>query len=144
MRLTQHTDYALRVLIYLGLRPNELSTIRQISESYGISKNHLMKVALKLSKAGYIDSVRGQSGGLRLNKPPGDIRLGALVKEMEPDFGLVECKRPNNQCIITSECKLPAILDIAIEAFIEKLDEHTVSDLLPEQSHQEFIRLLGI
>lgn len=144
MRLTQHTDYALRVLIYLGVNPDDLSTIRQISDSYGISKNHLMKVVQRLVQEGYIASIRGQRGGLRLKMAPTEITLGELVLRMEPDFALVECKRAANNCVITGACRLPGILDTAITAFIAELNKHTLSDLIPAAKRGELLKLLEI
>lgn len=130
MRLTQYTDFSLRVLIYLGLKGQELSTIQSISEAYGISRNHLMKVVQQLTRTGYVESVRGQHGGLRLKMAPTEIRLGALVKEMEPDLALVECFRENNQCVITPACILPRMLNEATRAFFDVLDGYTLEDLL--------------
>ena len=118
MRLTQYTDFSLRILIYLGLRGETLSTIQAISDSYGISRNHLMKVVQQLAREGYIESVRGQGGGLRLKRRPEEIRLGQLVKDMEPDLALVECYRSDNECVITPHCRLPAMLDQALRALI--------------------------
>jgi Rrf2 family nitric oxide-sensitive transcriptional repressor len=144
MRLTQYTDFSLRVLMYLGLRDRELSTIQAISEAYGISRNHLMKVVQELARKGYVQSVRGQGGGLRLRRPADEIRLGQLVRDMEPDLGLVECLRPGNECIITPICSLPTILNRALDAFIETLDEHTLADLMPRSTPSDMAKLLQI
>ena len=144
MRLTQHTDYAIRVLIYLALQPDKLSTIREISESYDISRNHLMKVVQGLAGAGYVDSVRGQGGGLRLNKSPGDAKLGELIRHLESDFALVECQRDGNGCVIAGVCQLPRILDRATAAFIEELDQFTLEDLLPDSNRRQFAKLLHV
>lgn len=91
MHITRYTDYSLRVLIFLGLEKDRLCTIQEISESYNISSNHLMKVVHALNKKGYIETVRGKNGGMRLRMEPNEIRIGVLVREMEPDMSLVEC-----------------------------------------------------
>ena len=129
MRITQHTDYALRVLIYLALRTDERSTIREISEAYAISRNHLMKVVQKLVAAGYVEATRGAGGGLMLARRPEAIGIGKVVRELEPDFGLVECFRPDNACVITPACRLPAMLDEALTAFHRTLDGYTLADI---------------
>ena len=130
MRLTQYTDYSVRVLIYLALNPDRRCTISEIAERYAVSKNHLMKIVQQLANAGFVNSFRGASGGLTLGMPPDQIRLGALVREMEPDFGMVECLRPGNTCVITPACGLPPILERAAKAFLAELDHHTLADLL--------------
>ena len=91
MRLTDYTDYSLRTLMYLGLNRNGLVTIQEIADTYGISKNHLMKVVHQLGVAGMVDTVRGRNGGLRLKKEPEDINLGQVVRGTEPDLTMVEC-----------------------------------------------------
>lgn len=144
MRLTQHTDYSLRVLLYLGLRGEQLSTIQAISEAYGISRNHLMKVVQKLVKRGYVESVRGIGGGIRLARAPADIDVGRLVRDMEPDFGLVECFRPGNACVITPACALPRVLNRAMEAFMAELDGVTLADLMPARAQPRLATLLHI
>jgi Rrf2 family nitric oxide-sensitive transcriptional repressor len=141
LRLTQYTDYSLRVLIYLALHPDRRCSIREIAESYGISKNHLMKVVRQLAGAGFIDSVRGVGGGLRLDREPEQINLGEVIEEMEPDFGMVECLRPDNQCVITGPCRLPALLRQATTAFLEVMRQATLADLLGT-NERERLRLL--
>lgn len=133
MRLTRFTDYSLRVLIFLGIQQDGLSTIKQIADHYDISKNHLMKVVYELNQLGYIETVRGKNGGMRLNQEPDSINLGALVRRTENDLDLVECFSDGNQCVITSACRLKSILGEALNAFIGVLDQYTLSDLLTEQ-----------
>ena len=94
MRLTVYTDYALRVLMYLALKEDRLATIAEIAESYDISRNHLMKVAHQLGVAGYVETVRGRGGGLRLAKPIAAIGLGEVVRYTEPDMAIVSCFEP--------------------------------------------------
>lgn len=131
MRVTQYTDFSLRVLIYLGLHPDRRCTIQEIAEGYGISRNHLMKVVQQLAAAGFIESTRGSGGGLTLPTTPERINLADVVREMEPDFGMVECMRPGNQCVITPVCALPAMLDEATRAYLDVLGNYTLADLLP-------------
>ncbi|MFU8832201.1 MAG: RrF2 family transcriptional regulator [Wenzhouxiangella sp.] len=144
MRLTQYTDYSVRVLIYIGLNPDLRCTIGEIAESYGISKNHLMKVVQQLAAAGFVRSIRGAGGGLTLGMPPDQISLGAVVREMEPDFGMVECLRPDNSCVITPACKLPQILRRAADAFLAELEAHTLADLLSTRQRPALRRLLHV
>ena len=93
MRLTNYSDYALRSLIYLATKPEPhlLANISDIANSYHISRSHLTKIIHQLGQLGYIDSVRGKNGGIRLACAPKDINLGVLIKQIEPDFNLVEC-----------------------------------------------------
>jgi Rrf2 family nitric oxide-sensitive transcriptional repressor len=130
MHLTTHTDYSLRVLMRLALTPQQLTTIAEIAEVYGISEHHLMKVVHQLGLAGFIDTVRGRGGGIRLAKKPADITVGEVVRRTEPDFGLVECFRPNGRCTITRACVLPAILSEALDSFLSVLDRYTLEDLV--------------
>jgi len=132
MRLTSFTDYSLRVLIYLGLHEAKLVTIRQVSDAFGISENHLMKVIYKLSTLGYVESVRGRGGGIRLAGTPEETRLGHLVRQVEPDFTIVECfdGQHRQECVIDSSCHLRAVLGKALDAFLAELDRHTLADLL--------------
>lgn len=144
MRLTQYTDFSMRVLIYLGVRGHELATIQDISNAYGISRNHLMKVVQQLASEGYVEAIRGHGGGLRLRCPADQIKLGQLVQDMEPDLALVECYRENNQCVITPACGLPAVLNQALRAFIGELNQYTLADLLPCSSPSRLGELLKI
>lgn len=144
MRVTQYTDFSLRVLIYLGVAGDQLSTIQEISDAYHISRNHLMKVVQQLAREGYVESIRGQGGGLRLKRPPRDIRLGQLIKDMEPDLGLVECFRPCNQCVITPICTLPNMLNNALSAFMSELDEYSLGDLLADNVKPDLAQLLQV
>jgi len=144
MRLTQYTDYSLRVLIYLALHDDGRCTIREISSVYGISRNHLMKVVQKLAAEGFVDSVRGVGGGLRLGRPAREINVGRVIRVMEPDLGLVECMRPDNDCVITPACGLAGMLAEAREAFLAVLDGYSLSDLVSAPRRRELARLLDI
>lgn len=132
MRLTMYTDFSLRVLMYIGAKEKaELSTILEISNAYGISKNHLMKVTYELGKLGLIETIRGRGGGIRLALLPEEITIGAVVRKTEDDFNLVECFNcTTNRCVITPVCKLRNVLHQALDAYITVLDQYTLKDLL--------------
>lgn len=130
MRVTRYTDYSLRVLMFLGLRADQRSTIREISEAYGISRNHLMKVVQQLVAMGYVNSVRGVGGGLNLARSADQISVGNVIRDMESDLALVECMRPGNQCVVTDSCKLQGMLAQAREGFLAVLNEYTLADIL--------------
>lgn len=138
MRLTRHTDYAIRVLLYLGAQPEKVCSISEIARAYGISQNHLMKVAHNLGKAGYIEGVRGRSGGIRLAKPADQINVGNVVRRTEEGFELVEC----GTCVIAPACGLTGALDEALAAFMAVLDRYTLADLLKKRS--KLMRLFEI
>lgn len=130
MYITQHTDYALRALIYLGTNADRLVTIQEISERFDVSRNHLMKVVNALIRAGFVEGVRGKGGGLRLARVPREIVVGAVVREMEPGMDLVECFGSGCQCILDPSCKLKVILSNALAAFLKVLDGMSLADLL--------------
>jgi Rrf2 family nitric oxide-sensitive transcriptional repressor len=131
MRLTLYTDYSLRVLMYLGLKRDGLATIAEVSESYGISRNHLMKIVHQLGLLGYVETVRGKGGGIRLARPAGAINLGEVVRRMEEDLALVQCFDPvAAKCRIESACVLRAVLGEALGAFLAVLDRYTLADLI--------------
>jgi Rrf2 family nitric oxide-sensitive transcriptional repressor len=130
MRLTNFSDYALRLLMYAAAQKDRLVTIEEASEVYGISRAHLMKIANTLTRAGYLNAVRGRSGGLELAKRPEKISLGKVIRMTEPDFALVECFASGDQCVITSRCRLRGILKEALGAFVETLDRYTLADLM--------------
>jgi Rrf2 family nitric oxide-sensitive transcriptional repressor len=131
MRLTVYTDYALRMLMYLALKDDGLATISEIAARYRISKNHLMKVAHQLGLAGYVETVRGRSGGLRLARPVADIGLGEVVRHTEQDIALVPCFTQDAQpCAIATGCVLKRALHRASDAFFDVLDEYSLADLV--------------
>lgn len=133
MQLTVHADYALRVLLYLALVP-EGSTSGEISEAYGISRNHVIKVIQRLRDLGYISTTRGRSGGLTLAKPPEAIPVGEVVRQTEPTLNLLECfDPPTNTCPIIGVCGLRTALYEARAAFMNVLDAYRLSDLLVEK-----------
>lgn len=132
VRLTVYTDYSLRTLMYLGVRGREnLVTIQEIADAYQISKNHLMKVTHDLGKHGYIETIRGRGGGIRLAVEPEQINIGEVVRKTEDDFHLVECFNPEgNLCKISPECRLKFALQEALKAYLAVLDTYTLADVL--------------
>ena len=140
MRLTTFSDYSLRVLIYLGVHKDQTATIGQISEAYGISANHLMKVVHYLAQGGYIETTRGKGGGMRLGLAPEKINLGELVRGTEDNHKLVECfDREHSDCRIESACVLRGMLGQALEAFFHSLDAYTLADLIVSKPRLEKI-----
>ncbi|OAO01852.1 Rrf2 family transcriptional regulator [Sphingomonadales bacterium EhC05] len=139
MRLSVQTDYALRTLMFLAVNDGHHS-IAEIARQYGISKNHLMKVAQRLAAEGFVDSLRGRSGGLKLAKPAETMNVGSIVRIMEDMGSFVEClDAETNRCVVTSACGLRHALNGAVEAFLRHLDGFTISDLIADQ---EAFRLL--
>ncbi len=141
MRLTDYTDYTLRTLIYLGLHPDELVTVRQISDAYGISNSHMTKVVHQLGQSGLVQTTRGRGGGLQLAVDPAQIGIGDVVRATEPDFHMVECfDKGSNDCVLAPACELKAALRRATEAWLAVLDELTLADLLahPRKMRQRF------
>lgn len=129
MKLTRYTDYALRVLLYLGARPDRLCSISEMAKAYNISQNHLMKVVHDLGKAGFVASQRGRRGGIQLARPPAEIRVGAVVRHTEEGFDLIDC----GNCIIAPACGMTGVLRQALAAFMSVLDEHTLEDVLAKR-----------
>jgi len=143
LRLTTYTDYALRLLMYVALKDDGLATISEVAAGYGISKNHLMKVAHQLGLAGHVETVRGRSGGLRLAKPAKAITLGDVVRDSERDMALVPCFDPaDRSCTIRSCCTLRRALGEASAAFLDVLDGYTLADLVKPRA--PLARLLAI
>jgi Rrf2 family transcriptional regulator, nitric oxide-sensitive transcriptional repressor len=131
MRLTMMTDFALRLLIHVAQHPGRLCTISEVASAHRISETHLMKITHQLALSGWLETVRGRGGGMRLAARPQDVNLGALVRSVEPDFSLVECFGENSACVLTGNCRLAGILDGALQAFLRQLDGYTLADLLP-------------
>ena len=141
MRLTLHTDYALRVLIFVGVKGSGLSTIGEIADGYGISKEHLRKVVHRLSQLGYLRTVQGRHGGIELGRPPDRINIGTVVREVEDGFDLVEClDRGPCCCCIMPACVLRIVLRQALENFFTTLDGIRLSDLVRSPAATGFRR----
>jgi Rrf2 family transcriptional regulator, nitric oxide-sensitive transcriptional repressor len=133
VRLTLHTDYALRVLIQVGLNDGKLTTINDIAQTFGISKTHLMKVVNDLGQKGYLDTVRGRNGGIRLLREPQDINIGQVVRDTENQLDVIGCLEHKGYCPIERVCVLRGALLNATEAFLAVLDAHTLADLIKPQ-----------
>ncbi|MBW0147305.1 Rrf2 family transcriptional regulator [Marinobacter arenosus] len=144
MHITRYTDYSLRVLIYLAVQGDRLATIQEIAESYDISRNHLMKVVHQLNKKGYIETVRGKKGGMRLHMPARDISIGILVRETEQDLNMVECFSSKNGCRIAPVCGLKSMFGEALHAFLKVLDNYTLADVIQDQHRPQLLRLLQV
>lgn len=135
MQLTLYSDYSLRVLIYLALRRDEIATITEISEAYGISRNHLVKVVHNLALQGFINTSRGKFGGMWLSREPARINVGDVVRHTEPNFDLVECfDAETNTCPINGLCSLKTVLNRAKRQFLKELDRYTLADLTPKRN----------
>jgi Rrf2 family nitric oxide-sensitive transcriptional repressor len=130
MRLSTFSDYSLRVLMYLGAQPDRLVTIAEIAAGHGISESHLMKVVHQLGRGGFIETVRGKGGGIRLGRAANDIGLGDVIRHTESDFALVECLGGSATCRIQGACCLNSILNQGVKALFLVLDGYTLADLL--------------
>ncbi|MCO6416890.1 Rrf2 family transcriptional regulator [Siccirubricoccus sp. KC 17139] len=148
MRLTLYTDYALRVLIHLGLRPDRLVSIREIATAHRISENHLVKVVHQLGQGGFVKTLRGKGGGLRLARPPGEIRVGEVVRFTEEDMALVACFQAaaaeRGGCALANACRLQTLLGEAMAAFMAVLDARTLADLLASPQREAMAGRLGL
>ena len=141
MRLSEYTDYACRVLMHCAAHPG-LTTIGELAERYGISKNHLMKVAQRLTAEGFVESVRGRGGGLKLARSASVLNVGSVFRAMEDTGSFVECfDAATNTCVVTPACGLRHALSGALEAFARHLDQFTIADLVPDI--EGYARLLG-
>lgn len=129
MRLNDSTDMALRIMIFAASCGDRLFTIDEIVSVYHLPRSTVMKVVNTLTRGSFLTAQRGRSGGLRLSRPAAEISVGAVVYHLETDFGLVECMRTGNQCIITGRCRLVAPLQKARDAFLEALGECSVADI---------------
>lgn len=128
MHLTRHTDYALRVLMYLTLQKGRLATNSEIAEAYDISRNHLVKIVHELGKCGLVRTVRGKSGGIELACAPAAITVGDVVRRMEENLEIVNCTTPS--CPILPACAVRGVLGQARDAFLDVLDHYTIEDLV--------------
>tara|TARA_B110000093_G_C12938493_1_gene396947 strand:- start:535 stop:960 length:426 start_codon:yes stop_codon:yes gene_type:complete len=140
MQLTKYTDLSLRVLMHLALQRDAISRIKDIAESYNVSRNHLVKVVHNLSTLGYIHSTQGRNGGIRLAVSPDDIVVGDIVRAVEPSLCLIDCE--SQQCPISSACLLKEALDEAMSTFLKTLDGYTVSDLV--RNKPQLLKLIRI
>jgi Rrf2 family nitric oxide-sensitive transcriptional repressor len=130
VHLTLWTDYALRTLIYVGASGARRATIGEIADRFDVSKTHLMKVVNRLAQQGYVETTRGKGGGLRLARPPAEIRVGAVVRATEDDLAVMGCLGATGFCRIEGCCVLRQALRRATDAFLATLDAYTLADLL--------------
>lgn len=144
MRLTTFTDYSLRVLIFLATNSDQTATIADIAKTYGVSRNHLMKVVHELSQQGYVVALRGKGGGLRLSRPPTEINLGEVIRSMENDLAIAECLGTRNQCILTPACSLRPVFSEALDAFLSVLDSYSLADIVPGSRGKQLASILAI
>ncbi|PWB84561.1 MAG: Rrf2 family transcriptional regulator [Methylocystaceae bacterium] len=143
MRLTLHSDLAFRTLIFLAAAGKEGGAIPQIAETYGVSENHLRKVVNHLAQAGWVESTRGRGGGLRLRPAPAEISIGAVMREMEADFALVDCLGAEpERCVISGFCGLQRIFGEALQAWFQVLDRYTLADAM--DGSRGLPKLLGL
>lgn len=143
MRMSLRTDYALRMLIYLAIFGPQPSTVQEIAENYGISRNHLLKVALSLRNMGLIFTARGRSGGIGLARAPEEINVGELVRALGDEFPVVECMKTEGRgCVLSPICKLKAVIREALSAYLTVFDRYTLADLV--ENRAELARLLGV
>jgi Rrf2 family nitric oxide-sensitive transcriptional repressor len=134
MQLTMFSDFGLRIGLYLATHPDRLVAVEEISDAYGISRAHLVKVVQRLTEIGIVESTRGRGGGLRLARKPEEIRMGDLVRATEPNFNLVECfDADHNTCPIAPACGMKGALQRAQVAFLASLNENTLADFLPRR-----------
>ena len=134
MRLTGFSDLSFRVLLYAATRPDKLVTIDEMNKFYSVSRGHLMKVVNALTRSGYLESIRGRSGGLRLARPAEEINLASVLRATETDFNLVECMRPGNKCKLSPMCRLKSPLNEAMYSFMETLGKYTLADIILQES----------
>jgi Rrf2 family nitric oxide-sensitive transcriptional repressor len=132
MRLSNYTDYTLRVLMYCAAHTDRLVTIRELAHTHDLSKNHLVKIVNDLSHRGLIETTRGRGGGLRLLKHPTDIRVGDVVRDTETDLNMVECfDSATDRCTLTPTCRLRAHFRAALQAYLRELDSVSLADVTP-------------
>lgn len=142
MYLTRHADYTMRLLIHLAIQPGGATTIQEIADRFAMSRNHLMKVANRATRARYVEGVRGRAGGLKLAKRPSEINLGQVLRTVE-DWNLVECfEGPSNQCRISRGCGLQPILKEAVDAFLAVLDRYSLEDVV--RKRPVLVQMLGL
>ena len=145
MQLSLHADYALRVLIYLGTHPDRVVSTHEISDAYGISKNHLVRVIHTLSENQYVNIHAGRSGGVTLARAPQLIHLGDVIRNAEPNLRLAECfDKQSNTCPIAPACALKGILNEALKAFLAELNRHTIADILRNGGQEKLVNLFAI
>ncbi|HXC60749.1 MAG TPA: Rrf2 family transcriptional regulator [Steroidobacteraceae bacterium] len=143
MKLTLYTDFGLRMLIALAVSPGERSTVSAVSGAYGISRHHLVKVVGRLAALGYVETLRGKGGGVRLARRPAQISIGQVVRDMEAELGVVECLEDDGgHCVVAPACRLKSMLRDATGKFLAELDGYTLAEVVTARA--PLARLLGI
>jgi Rrf2 family nitric oxide-sensitive transcriptional repressor len=146
MRLTQWTDYSLRVLMHCAAHEGRAqpTTVSEIAQAHGISRSHLTKIVMTLSAQGFIETTRGRGGGMRLKRPAGQVTVGEVVRQTETDFQQVECfNRETNSCYMDGSCGLKHALGRALSAYLAELDQVTLADLVGAPLHDEAAQTAG-
>ncbi|HEX4137796.1 MAG TPA: Rrf2 family transcriptional regulator [Bryobacteraceae bacterium] len=145
MNLTLHTDYSLRILLYLAEHSDRPVSTREISDAYGISRNHLVRVVQTLQSHSFVNAATGRSGGITLACDPGRINIGEVVRKTEPNFRIVECfDVKENTCRIVPVCTLRGVLSKALESFFDTLDGYTLADLVRMKGNQRLSDFLPL
>ena len=133
MQLTRHTDYALRVLLFVAVQPEGgRTTVSEISERFEVPRNHMVKIVHRLGRLGYLTNRRGKGGGIWLAVAPEEINLGEVVRNMEPTLDVIDCTRP--WCPVAPACRLKPLLDEARDAFLAVLDRYTLADIVQNEA----------
>jgi Rrf2 family nitric oxide-sensitive transcriptional repressor len=144
MQLTLHSDYALRVLLYLACHPGKGISTRKISQAYGISQHHLVRVIQRLNEVGYVTIASGRYGGAKLARDPEQVGLGDVVRATELNLALVECfDQKTNTCVISPVCGLKGVLQSALQEFLSVLDRYTLADLVTGNGMQRIARVFA-
>jgi Rrf2 family nitric oxide-sensitive transcriptional repressor len=142
MRMTLHTDYALRMLIYLAIHDPEPSTVNDVAESYGISRNHLLKIVPKLRDMGLLTATRGRAGGIHLAVAPQEVNVGAVVRDLGDESPVLECmKADGGACVLSPICRLKGVVREALGAYLAVFDNYTLADLV--MNREELAGMLG-
>ena len=143
MRLTQFSNFAIRLLMYAALKGGAPGAVPEVAKAYGVSYDHLKKAAAELCRHGYLETVRGRNGGFRLAMEPRDIRIGDVIRQTEGETVLVECFDPaTNTCPLLTVCRLRVALQEALSAFFAVLDRYTLADLI--RAPEQLTPLLGL
>jgi Rrf2 family transcriptional regulator, iron-responsive regulator len=135
MRLTRQTNHAIRMLMYCALRGGALSRVAEIATAYSVSELFLFKILQPLVEAGFVETVRGRNGGIRLRVPAEQITLRSVVEATEENFALAECFETGvSDCPLIGDCSLNSALHEALEAFLGALARHTIADLVADRA----------
>ena len=144
MQLNKYTDYSLRTLIYLGTFQDKLFTTDELSIGFSISRNHLVKIVHRLSQLGYIETVPGRNGGIKLAQTPSQINIADVIIKMESGFKIAECFELENHCNITPICELKGILKEGLNSFIKSIEKYTLADVLPQKTQlKKYMKQIG-